>query len=87
VVTGTLEIILDFGAAFHIPFCLCGDTNILAVRLLFMYIKTFSLRENIQNFFLSESGPALEWLPREVVESPSLAVFERRLDEGLRDMV
>jgi len=26
-------------------------------------------------------------LPREVVELPSLAVFERRLDEELRDMV
>ena len=25
----------------------------------------------------------LEWLPREVVESPSLAVFKRRLDEEL----
>jgi len=32
---------------------------------------------------LSESGRALEWLPREVVESLSLAVFTRRLDEEL----
>ena len=36
-----------------------------------------------KNFFLSESGQALEWLHREVVESPSLAVFKRCLDEEL----
>ena len=36
-----------------------------------------------KNFFLSESGQALEWLPREVVESPSLAVFKGGLDEEL----
>ena len=40
-----------------------------------------------EKLFLSESGQALEWLPREVVESPSLAVFKRRLDEELRDLV
>ena len=36
-----------------------------------------------KNFF----SQALQWLPREAVESPSLAAFERRLDEELRDLV
>ena len=36
-----------------------------------------------KNFF----SQALEWLHREVVESPSLAVFKRCLDEELQDMV
>lgn len=38
VVTGTLEIILDFVAAFHTPFSLCGETGILGIHLLFTYI-------------------------------------------------
>ena len=37
--------------------------------------------------FFSESGQALEWLPREVVELPSLAVFKKHLDRELGDMV
>ena len=36
-----------------------------------------------KNFFLSESSQMLEWLPREVVESLSLAVFKRHQDEEL----
>ena len=46
-----------------------------------MYQRRFRL--DIRKNFLPESGQALEWLPREVVESPSLAVFKRRLDEEL----
>jgi len=40
-----------------------------------------------EKLLLSESGQALEWLPREVVELPSLPVFKRHLDEELRDTV
>jgi len=40
-----------------------------------------------ENLFLSESGQVLEWLPREVVELPTLAVFNGHLDEELRDTV
>ena len=40
-----------------------------------------------EKLFLSESGQVLEWLPREVVESPSLAVFKRCLHEEVQDMV
>ena len=51
-----------------------------------LYQRRFRL-DHKEKLFLSESGQALEWLPREVVESPSLAVFKRRLDEELRDNV
>ena len=50
-----------------------------------MYQRRFRL--DIKKNFSSQSGQALEWLPREVVKSPSLAVFKRRLDEELRDVV
>ena len=50
-----------------------------------LYQRRFRL--DISKNFFSQSGQALEWLPREVVESPSLAVFKKRLDEELQDMV
>ena len=50
-----------------------------------MYQRRFRL--DIRKNFLSASGQALEWLPREVVESPSLVMFKRCLDEEIRDMV
>ena len=50
-----------------------------------LYQRRFRL--DMRKNFFSQSGQALEWLPREVVELPSLAVFKRRLDEELRDMV
>ena len=39
------------------------------------------LRLDIRKNFFSQSGQELEWLPREVVELLSLAVFKRHLNE------
>jgi len=42
---------------------------------------------DVRKDFFSESGEALALLPREVVGSPSLGVFETRVDVALRDAV
>ncbi|KGL83317.1 hypothetical protein N309_12680, partial [Tinamus guttatus] len=40
-----------------------------------------------KNFYMVRVVKHRNRLPREVVESPSLAVFKKRVDEALADMV
>ena len=40
----------------------------------------------LRTFFLQKSGNAVAQLPKEVVGSPSLGVFQKWVDEALRDM-
>ena len=67
--------------------CVCANCNlqvglpkVLCSRRLCSIVRMIRHKEKL---FLSESGQVLEWLPREVVESLSLAVFKGCLDEEL----